>query len=129
MQSLQKVEPSSTLSNCCKPKKAVRQVAKRACYTLQPTCNFSCNTIATQVAKKLAPRNTSCRVRLYFLQRLQIFCEAIASCSPRLHRVTCLLQLAMDFFPTLQDKLHEKMHNVKPALDLKHFTCSRQQIK
>ena len=71
MQSLQKVEPSSTLCNCCKPKNVAGQVAKRACYTLQPTYNLSCNAIATQVSKKIAPRNTSCIARFYFLQRLQ----------------------------------------------------------
>ena len=32
MQSLQKVERSCALCNCCKPKKVARQVAKRACY-------------------------------------------------------------------------------------------------
>ena len=35
MQSLKKVEPNSTLCNCCKPEKVTRQVAKRTCYTLQ----------------------------------------------------------------------------------------------
>ena len=42
---LQKVELRSTL------KKIGRQVAKMACYMLQPTCNLSRNTIAAQVAK------------------------------------------------------------------------------
>ena len=37
--------------------------------------------------------------------------ENSASSSPRLQRVTCLLQLAMDFFfSTLQDKLQGKLH-------------------
>ena len=71
MQSLQKVELISTLCKCCKPKKVARQVAKRACYTLQPTCNFCRNAIETQVAKKIAPCNTSCRVR---------FCLACNDC-------------------------------------------------
>ena len=92
-QSLAKAEPSSTLCNCCKPKKVPRQIAKRACYMLQPTCNFSRNAIETQVAKKIASCNTSYRPRFYCLQRLQRFFKSIASCSPRWLRVTCLLQL------------------------------------
>ena len=51
MQSMQKLEPSSTL---CKPRKVARKVAKKACYMLQPTCNFSCNAIATKVAKEIS---------------------------------------------------------------------------
>ena len=50
MQLLQKVELSSTLCNHFKPERVARQVAKRAGYTLQPTCNLSRNSIA----------NTSC---------------------------------------------------------------------
>ena len=49
MQSLQKIEPSSTLCSCCKPKKVARHVAKKARYTLQPTCNLSRNAVATSV--------------------------------------------------------------------------------
>ena len=56
-QSLQKVEPSSTLCNLCKPKNA-RQVAKMAGYML-----------ATKFEKKISPCNTSCRARLYFLHQ------------------------------------------------------------
>ena len=64
IQSLQKVEPSSTLCSHCKPKEVARQVAKRAC----DTSNLSHNAIATQVTKKIAPCNTSCRAWFYFLQ-------------------------------------------------------------
>ena len=94
MQSLQKLE----WSNCCKPKKVVRQVAKRACYTLQLTCSFSRCAILIQVVMKIAACNTSFRARFCFLQRLQRSFETIASYSPRLQPVTCLLQLVMDFF-------------------------------
>ena len=38
--------------------------------------------------------------------------EATASCSPRLERVTYSLYLSMDSFPTLRDKLQEKLHRV-----------------
>ena len=58
MQSLQKVERSSTLCNLYKTKKVAKQVAKRTFYTLQPICTLSYNAIATQVAKKIAPCNT-----------------------------------------------------------------------
>ena len=73
LQSLQKVELSSTFCNRCKPKEVARQLAKRQCYTLKTTCNFSRNAIATQVAKKIAQCNTCCRARFYFLQLLQRF--------------------------------------------------------
>ena len=43
----------------CKPDKVVRQVTKKTCYTLQPTCNWSCNAITTQVAKRITRCNTS----------------------------------------------------------------------
>ena len=58
-------EKSQRLS--CKPKTVARQVAKRACYKLKPTCTFSHNAIATEVANKIAPRNSSFRARFYFL--------------------------------------------------------------
>ena len=85
LQSLQKIEPNSNLCDCCKCKKVARQVARRACYTLQPTCNFSSNAIATHVAKKIAP--CSCRAQFYFLQQLQNFfrplqvADKIAACN------------------------------------------------
>ena len=56
-----------------KAPKVARHVEKRACYMLQPTCNSSRNAITTQVAKKIAPCNTSCRARVYFLQQLRRF--------------------------------------------------------
>ena len=43
--------------------------------------------------------------------------EAIARCSS----VTCLVQLAMDFFPTLRDKLHGKLHRFKMSSKLRKF--------
>ena len=60
MQSLQKVGPNSTLCNCCNPKKAARQVRKRACNMQHPTCNLSHNAIATKVAQKIAWCSSSC---------------------------------------------------------------------
>ena len=84
LQLLQKVEPCFTLCSCFKPNKVARQFAKRTCYTLQPTCNLSRNAIATQVAKKIAPCNTSSRAPFYCLQRPQRLFETTASCSPRL---------------------------------------------
>ena len=53
------------LCNCCKPKNVARQV-EEVFFQLQPTSNFSLNTIATQVAKKITPCNTNCRARFYF---------------------------------------------------------------
>ena len=88
----------------CKPRKIARQVLRGHAAR----CNllaFTSNAIATQVAKRLLPCNTSCRARFYFLQELF---ETIASCSSTLQCVTCLLQFAMDFFPTLQDNLQGK---------------------
>ena len=69
MESMQRVEPSSTSCSSCKPKKVARQAAKRACYTLEPTCNLSHNVVATQIVKKIVP--CRCRFRLHFSQRLQ----------------------------------------------------------
>ena len=67
--------------NFSKPRQVARQVtrqfAKRECNTLQPICNLSRNSIATQVANKTARCNTSFRARFYFLQRLQIFAKCV----------------------------------------------------
>ena len=82
LQSLQKVGPSSTSLNCCKPEKIARQVAKRACYTLQPTCNFCRNAIGAQVANRIASCNISCRARFYSLQRLQRFFKQLRVAAP-----------------------------------------------
>ena len=41
--------------------KNVRQLAKRAYYTLQPNCNLSRNTIATHTAQKIISCNTNLR--------------------------------------------------------------------
>ena len=97
-------ESRSELCSCCKPKKIARQVANRGHLTRcnRPTRSLSGNTIATQVAKKLAPCNTSYRPRFYSLQRLKRFFETITIYrpiySPTLQHIICLLQLAMDFF-------------------------------
>ena len=117
VQSLQKVESSCILCNRYKPKKVARQVAKRACYTLQPTCNFSRDAIAAQVVKKIMPCNTSCKARYCCLQRLQIFFETIANCSLRLQRVTMSPATWNGFlFPMSREKLQRKLHRVTLAL-------------
>ena len=95
MQSLQKVKLSSALCNHCKSQKVTMQVAKKACYTLQPNCNLSRNATGTQVEKKIAPSSSSFTDRFYFVQRLQRFFETIASCSPSFYcvfRHYCKLQ-------------------------------------
>ena len=71
-QSLQKLEPSSTLCKHCKLKTVARQAAERVCYESHPTCNLSHNSIATQVARKIAPCNASllCSI-VASLQKLQ----------------------------------------------------------
>ena len=95
MQSLQKVKLSSALCNHCKSQKVTMQVAKKACYTLQPNCNLSRNATGTQVEKKIAPSSSSFIDRFYFVQRLQRFFETISSCSPSFYcvfRHYCKLQ-------------------------------------
>ena len=57
MQPLQNAEPALLFAIVGSLKKL--QVAKRACYTLQPTCKFSRNAIARQVADKIAPRKAT----------------------------------------------------------------------
>ena len=53
LHSLQKVELSSTLCNCCNPQNVARQAAERACYAPQSNRNLSRNAIATQLQTKL----------------------------------------------------------------------------
>ena len=79
IQSLQKVEPSSTLCSHCKPTNVVRQVAKRACYMVQLVSQRHCN---RQLAKKITPCNTSSTFCNYWRDFL-----TIRSCSSRLERV------------------------------------------
>ena len=76
------------------------------------------------MARKITLCETSYRVRFYFLQRLQRFFETTTSCSLRFQRVTCLLQLTMDFFPTLQDKLQGKFHCVTLAVEFGFTSCN-----
>ena len=59
MQSLQKVEQSSTSGNCCESKKAALHSLEMICYTGQSVYNLYRNGVATQVAKEIAPCNTS----------------------------------------------------------------------
>ena len=54
LQSLQKVELSSTSCNVARNKNAARQVAEVTCYTVQFFSNLCCNGIARQVAEKIA---------------------------------------------------------------------------
>ena len=59
MQSLQKVERSSTSGKCCESKKAALRSLEMICYTGQSGCNLYRNGVATQVAKEIAPCNTN----------------------------------------------------------------------
>ena len=54
LQSLQKVELSSTSCNVACNKNVVRQVAEVTCYTMQFFSNLCRNGIVRQVAKKIA---------------------------------------------------------------------------
>ena len=83
-------KPTSILCNCCEPQK-----------------------VARKVANEIAPCDISCRARFNFLQRSQRFLKTITSSSWRLQRLTYLLHLAMNFFPTLRDNLQGKLHRVK----------------
>ena len=100
-------------------------------------CNLFLNAIATQVAKKIAPCNTSLRARIYLLQRLQGFLQTIASCSKRLERVfwnhwklqpkiarcnTSSITCNGFLFPTLRDKLQGNLHHVTLAL-VTRYVC------
>ena len=107
--SLQKVEPSSTLCSCCKPKKSCETSYKEGILHAAPTCNFSCNAISTQVTKKLAPCNTICGAQFYFLQRFQKFFRAIASYSPRLQNFLEPLQVAALLFFIVADGMIHKL--------------------
>ena len=121
MQSLQTLESCTT---SCK-----EGMLPRAPYTLQPTCNLSRNAIATQVAKKIAACNTSCKAWFYFLQGIygivgtttagdcNVFFENIACCSPRF--ATCNMSVATCngfLFPTLRDILQRELHRATLAL-------------
>ena len=90
MQLLQNVEPSSTLCNCCKPKQVARQVAKRACYMLQPYCNFSCILIETQKPLQVAARDWNLQ-QIFFSNVVRQFSRKAAMCNtsfkPGLHIV------------------------------------------
>ena len=105
IQSLQKVEPSSTLCNSCKPETVARQVAK-ARYTMQPTCNFSRNDTSCNDCReflnhcKFPPEIAACNMSPttcngFFLQR----CET--SCGEKLHQIALALVFKVDHFPTL----------------------------
>ena len=109
MQFLQKVEPSSTLCSCCKPKKSCETSYKEGILHAAPTCNFSCNAISTQATKKLAPCNTSCSAQFYFLQRFQKFFRAIASYCPRLQNFLEPLQVAALLFFIVADGMIHKL--------------------
>ena len=76
IQLLQKVEPSSTVA---------RQVVKRECYTLQPTCNLSRNVIVIQIAKKLRGVTLTVELDSTFCKDCRDFSETIAACILRLH--------------------------------------------
>ena len=119
-------ELSSALCNICKPKVA-RQLAHRACYTLQPTCKFSHNAIATHVAKKIAPCNINCRARFYSLERLQNFFEAIATCN--MSPATCNGL----FFPNVARQVEGKLHRVtiaeKTEAVIFHFAMKEKHKK
>ena len=59
LQSLQKVELSSTSCNVARNKNVARQVAEVTCYTVQFSCNLRRNGVARQVAEKIAQFNTA----------------------------------------------------------------------
>ena len=59
------VQPLQAQQSC---ETSCKEVLKRACDTLQPQ-----NSIATQIATKIEPYKTSCRVWFYFSQRLHTF--------------------------------------------------------
>ena len=71
-----------------------------ACVTRYTFPCSLCNISSLQLISQAfwACGHCQSRSRLYVLQRSQRFFETIASFSPRLKRVTCLMQLAMDFF-------------------------------
>ena len=104
-QSLQKLEPSSILCKRCKPKIVERQVAERVCYALQPTCDLPRTFIATQVARKIAPCNTSllCSI-IGSLQNLQDKLQKLPV-TPCNLTATCLAT-------PLQHKLQGKLHSL-----------------
>ena len=94
MQSLQKVEPSSTMCGRFKPKKLCETSCQRACYSLQPTCNLSATlfqyylqrnlhhvTLALELGTSLLFRN-DCRDILKSLQ------AAARDCNPFLKHCT-----------------------------------------
>ena len=74
------------------------QAKKQLRDKLQRGHGTRCNVPATCLATPLQHKLQSCRARFYFSQRLQIFFETIPSCSPKLRRITFLMQLALDSF-------------------------------
>ena len=78
-----------------------------------PLCNLPCNFLGLPRLYKVMLGSTFCNDCMDCL-------ETIANCSSRLQRVTYLLQL----FPTLPDKLQEKLHRVTPS-----YTVQSLQVK
>ena len=75
-----KIEPSSTLCSCCKPKKVAKQAAKEGIFTL---CNLPASFLATPLQHKLQRKlqhatiavgldSTSCNDFRDFLKALQV---------------------------------------------------------
>ena len=147
-QSLNRVEPSSTLWNCGKPKKVVRQVAKRACYTmlffLQLVLLYSAIFLATCFS--LVKREIHCKLKkkCYTLQSRTATCNLFMTNSMQsLHNVkpsstlwNCrkakkvVRQVAMSACYTMQsscnlpDKLQRKLRCETLAVELNSTSCN-----
>ena len=112
MQSLEIVEPICELYfvQLLQAQKGARQVAKRARYTLQPTCNFLKTPLQRKLQRKLHLVTlaveldyASCNDCRYFSKSLKV---ATQSCN---QRVTCLLQFAMDLFSNVARQVARKI--------------------
>ena len=88
MQSLQKIEPSSTLCKSCNAKNVARQVAKRVCYTLHSTRNLSFATPLQHKLQRNLPRGTlTVELGSTLSNECRVFWKPLPVASLRLQRV------------------------------------------
>ena len=115
MQSLQKVEPSCTLCDCCKPKMLQDKLQRWHVRCSNLPAAFLATPLQHKLQRKLhlltlavKLDSTSCNDCRNFLEPLQV---AAQDCN--VYYVSCNLQRI--FFSTLRDKLQGKLHHVTLA--------------
>ena len=114
--SLQTVELSSTVRKCCKPKKLLDKFHRGHVTRCDLPATFLATPLQHKLQRKLHRVTLAVELDSTSYNDCRDSFEAVASYSPRLQGVTCLLQLAMNFFRMLRDKLHGKLHRLNTGL-------------